>query len=140
MAATSPWVNRTLGEVEVRGAHGYLIVSFAAGLFVDPDFGPGVVMQNCSGVAVRGLRVEDASVGFVIDTCSDVELRKFRVNDVDGHGVEARASSDVNLLLVPEAPFTLAGVLSFLERRLARKSHAVVVVAEGAGRSSEHLA
>lgn len=26
LQASSPWVNRTLGEVEVRGAHGYLIV------------------------------------------------------------------------------------------------------------------
>lgn len=26
LRASSPWVNRTLGEVEVRGAHGYLIV------------------------------------------------------------------------------------------------------------------
>ena len=43
------------------------------------------------------------------------------------------ASSDVNLVLVPEVPFTIEDVLSFLERRLARKSHAVMVVAEGAG-------
>jgi 6-phosphofructokinase 1 len=43
------------------------------------------------------------------------------------------ASSDVNLVLVPEVPFTLQKVLAFLQDRLARKSHAVVVVAEGAG-------
>ncbi len=43
------------------------------------------------------------------------------------------ASSDVNLCLVPEVPFTLEAVLSFLEQRLERKSHAVIVVAEGAG-------
>ncbi|MDP6523917.1 MAG: ATP-dependent 6-phosphofructokinase [Kiritimatiellia bacterium] len=43
------------------------------------------------------------------------------------------ASSDVNLLLVPEVPFTLESVLKFLEKRLKRKSHAVIVVAEGAG-------
>lgn len=45
----------------------------------------------------------------------------------------ALASSDVNLVLVPEVPFALARVLEFLEARLARKSHAVIVVAEGAG-------
>lgn len=45
----------------------------------------------------------------------------------------ALASSDVNLLLVPEVEFTVEAVLSFLEKRLRRKSHAVVVVAEGAG-------
>lgn len=43
------------------------------------------------------------------------------------------ASSDVNLVLIPESPFTMGKVLSFLEKRLARKSHAVIVVAEGAG-------
>lgn len=43
------------------------------------------------------------------------------------------ASSDVNLVLVPEAPFTEERVLSFLTQRLKKKSHAVIVVAEGAG-------
>ncbi len=43
------------------------------------------------------------------------------------------ATSDVNLVLVPEVPFSLSGVLRFLEQRLTRKGHAVVVVAEGAG-------
>ncbi len=43
------------------------------------------------------------------------------------------ASSDVNLVLVPEVSFTLEGLYAFLEERLARKSHAVIVVAEGAG-------
>ena len=46
------------------------------------------------------------------------------------------ASQDVNICLVPEAPFALQGprgLLAALERRLKRKPHAVVVVAEGAG-------
>jgi 6-phosphofructokinase 1 len=46
------------------------------------------------------------------------------------------ASQDVNFCLVPEAPFALEGTGGFfatLERRLQRKNHAVVVVAEGAG-------
>jgi 6-phosphofructokinase 1 len=46
------------------------------------------------------------------------------------------AGSDVNFCLVPEVPFTLegeGGFLGALERRLAAKHHAVVVVAEGAG-------
>jgi 6-phosphofructokinase 1 len=45
----------------------------------------------------------------------------------------ALASSDVNLVLIPEAPFTPARLFAFLEERLARKSHAVIVAAEGAG-------
>ncbi|MBF0484185.1 MAG: ATP-dependent 6-phosphofructokinase [Candidatus Omnitrophica bacterium] len=49
------------------------------------------------------------------------------------------ANSDVNFCFIPEEPFILNGPNGFLERlekRLDRKKHAVVVVAEGAG---EHL-
>jgi 6-phosphofructokinase 1 len=45
------------------------------------------------------------------------------------------ASSNVNLVLIPEVPFRLENVLAFLDERLARKAHAVVVVAEGAGQN-----
>ncbi len=43
------------------------------------------------------------------------------------------ASSDVNLVIVPEVPFTIDALIAFLKERLSRKSHAVIVVAEGAG-------
>ena len=43
------------------------------------------------------------------------------------------ASSNVNLVLVPEVSFTLDGVLDYLQARLENKSHAVIVTAEGAG-------
>lgn len=46
------------------------------------------------------------------------------------------ASGDVNFTLIPEVPFKLAGhdgLLARLERRLAARRHAVIVVAEGAG-------
>ncbi len=46
------------------------------------------------------------------------------------------ASQDVNFCLVPELPFAIegpGGLLAKLERRLQKKDHAVVVVAEGAG-------
>ncbi|MEI6807167.1 MAG: ATP-dependent 6-phosphofructokinase [bacterium] len=43
------------------------------------------------------------------------------------------ASSDVNLVLIPEQAFSLDKVMSFLQDRLLRKAHAVIVVAEGAG-------
>jgi 6-phosphofructokinase 1 len=46
------------------------------------------------------------------------------------------ASQDVNFCLIPEIPFRLDGPNGFLEAlgaRLRRRSHAVVVVAEGAG-------
>ena len=43
------------------------------------------------------------------------------------------ADSQVNYCLIPEAPFTLAGLLRSLEKRLKQRGHAVIVVAEGAG-------
>ena len=46
------------------------------------------------------------------------------------------AMSDVNFVLIPEVPFQLegdCGLLTVLRRRLERRGHAVVVVAEGAG-------
>jgi 6-phosphofructokinase 1 len=46
------------------------------------------------------------------------------------------SSQDVNFCLMPEVPFALngpGGLLAVLEQRLARKGHAVIVVAEGAG-------
>jgi 6-phosphofructokinase 1 len=43
------------------------------------------------------------------------------------------ASSHVNFCLVPEVPFSLERFLAALHARLDRRSHAVIVVAEGAG-------
>jgi 6-phosphofructokinase 1 len=51
------------------------------------------------------------------------------------------ASGEVNFTLVPEVPFELEGergLLAKLERRLANRSHAVIVVAEGAGQDLLH--
>ena len=45
----------------------------------------------------------------------------------------ALVNNEVNFCLVPEVPFTLEGFLSALQLRLERRSHAVIVVAEGAG-------
>jgi len=46
------------------------------------------------------------------------------------------AMSDVNFVLIPEVPFQLegdGGLLAVLKRRLEKRGHAVIVVAEGAG-------
>jgi len=43
------------------------------------------------------------------------------------------ADSHVNFCLIPEVPFTLDKLLAELRRRLERRGHAVIVVAEGAG-------
>lgn len=42
------------------------------------------------------------------------------------------ASRDVNACLIPEAPWSMANVNTWLEHRLSRRDHAVLVVAEGA--------
>jgi 6-phosphofructokinase 1 len=43
------------------------------------------------------------------------------------------ANSDVNFCLVPESPFKLEPFLEALKERLELRSHAVIVIAEGAG-------
>lgn len=48
------------------------------------------------------------------------------------------ANSDVNFCFIPEVPFELEGpngFLSVLEKRLERRHHAVIVLAEGAGQN-----
>lgn len=48
----------------------------------------------------------------------------------------AVAEPDVNCVLIPEVPFKLEGnngLIAWLKQRLARRGHAVIVVAEGAG-------
>ena len=41
--------------------------------------------------------------------------------------------SNVNFCLIPEVPFSLERLLAELQRRIERRGHAVIVVAEGAG-------
>jgi 6-phosphofructokinase 1 len=43
------------------------------------------------------------------------------------------ASGDVNLCLIPECKFELDTVVAFVSKRLERRDHCVVVIAEGAG-------
>ena len=45
----------------------------------------------------------------------------------------AQSSGEANLVLIPEVPFDLEVVFDVVRRRLDRKGHVVVVVAEGAG-------
>ncbi len=45
------------------------------------------------------------------------------------------AHSDVNFCLVPEVPFSLDALLGELKERMTHKTHAVIVVGEGAGQN-----
>lgn len=49
------------------------------------------------------------------------------------------ASRDVNLCIIPEAPWTLQNVCKFLEERFKKSDHAVIVVAEGASCPEMHI-
>ena len=48
----------------------------------------------------------------------------------------ALATTEVNVVLIPEIPFDLhggKGLMAFLEKRVMKRNHAVILVAEGAG-------
>ncbi len=47
----------------------------------------------------------------------------------------ALSENEVNFCLIPEVPFSLEAFLGALQERLQKRAHAVVVVAEGAGRN-----
>jgi 6-phosphofructokinase 1 len=49
------------------------------------------------------------------------------------------ADSQVNFCLIPEVPFTLEKFLAALHERLARRGHAVILTAEGAGQELMQL-
>ncbi len=95
----------------------------------------------------------DRSFGFVSAYSAAVDvIRSARIEAIaarDGIGLvkvmgrhsgflacqAALASTEADLVLIPEAPISLegdAGVFAYIERVLARKGHAVIVVAEGA--------
>ncbi len=81
-----------------------------------------------SGVPIEGIHMEAKAVR------NGVGLVKLMGRESGFVAAYATlASSDVNLVLVPEVPFRLPSLMDFLEKRLARKSHVVIVVAEGVG-------
>lgn len=99
-------------------------------LFLDESFG----YQTAFSAAVEAIQ------------CAHVEAKGtpngiglVRVMGRDSGFIACSASlamSDVNFVLIPEVPFVLEGEGGFLEvlhRRLLRREHAVIVVAEGAG-------
>ena len=98
--------------------------------FVDKTFGfeTAVAMAR---VAIDAAHTEALSVRGGIGL---VKLMGREAGFIAAHA--AMASHDVNVCLVPEVPFALdgaSGLLRHLERRLAERNHAVIVVAEGCG-------
>jgi len=131
------------------------------------------LLQRKAGVAVVGIPKTidndimwvDQSFGY--DTAVDIAARALSDAHVEAKSTErgvgvvqvmgrdsgfiaagaALASLEANVVLIPEVPFSVdgpGGLLDYLEGRLERKDHAVLVVAEGAGqeyfkaREAEH--
>jgi 6-phosphofructokinase 1 len=93
--------------------------------FVDKTFGFD------SAVAVARLAI-DAAHAEARSVARGIGLVKLMGRNAGFVAARASlASRDVNACLVPEVPFDVDRVLSWLEERLARRGHAVLVVGEG---------
>ena len=84
--------------------------------------------------AVESLRAAHTEAICAINGVGIVKLMGRNAGFVTANA--ALAAADANFVLVPEVPFDLEGPRGFLialEKRLAERDHALVVVAEGAG-------
>ncbi len=98
--------------------------------FIDRSF--GFETAFCAAVdVIRGAHVEATGA---MNGVGVVKLMGRHSGFIACHA--AIASTDVDVVLIPEVPVVLGGeqgLLRHLERRLEQNSHAVIVVAEGAG-------
>jgi 6-phosphofructokinase 1 len=97
--------------------------------FTDRSFG----FETAVAAAVEVIRAAHVEATGARDGIGLVKLMGRHSGFVAAHA--ALASTDVDLVLIPEVPAGLdgdAGVLAYLERRLDQHGHAVVVAAEGA--------
>jgi 6-phosphofructokinase 1 len=101
--------------------------------FVDLSFGYATALDKAAEV-IRGAHVEAR------DAVNGIGLVKLMGRHAGFIAAGASViSQEVDFTLVPEIPFPLdgeEGFLAALERRMRRRAHAVIVVAEGAG---QHL-
>jgi 6-phosphofructokinase 1 len=99
-------------------------------LFVDRSFG----FETAVAKAVEAVSAAHAEAHSAMNGVGLVKLMGRESGFIAVHTV--LASHEANFVLVPEVPFELEGpngLLRHLDERLERRSHAVVVVAEGAG-------
>ncbi len=99
-------------------------------LFVEQSFG----FQTAFAEAGRVIRAAHTEARSAANGVGLVKLMGRESGFIACHA--ALACNDVNYVLIPEVPFPLEGdqgLLASLEDRLARRDHAVIVVAEGAG-------
>jgi 6-phosphofructokinase 1 len=98
--------------------------------FVQRSFGfESAVVKAVEAVTGAHVEAHDAVNGIAI-----VKLMGRESGFITAH--TALGTNDVNYVLVPEVPFSLEGkngLLQELGKRIARRGHALIVVAEGAG-------
>jgi 6-phosphofructokinase 1 len=98
--------------------------------FIDRSFG----FESAFAAAVDAIRGAHVEATGARNGIGVVKLMGRHSGFIACHA--ALASTDANFVLIPEVPICLEGERGFLaslERRLARRAHAVIVVAEGAG-------
>ena len=98
--------------------------------FIDKSFG----FETSFSAAVDVIRSAHVEATGALNGVGVVKLMGRHSGFIACHA--AIASTDVDVVLVPEVPLVLegdGGLLAHLERRLSQNSHAVIVVAEGAG-------
>ena len=99
-------------------------------MFIDRSFGFETAVQRAKE-AVAAVHMEAAS------QINGIGLVKLMGREAGFIATEAAlASHETNFCLIPEVPFEMEGdkgFLACLERRLAKRGHAVIVVSEGAG-------
>lgn len=126
-------------EIARRGAH-IAVVAVPKTIdndvaFVDKTFGYDTAVDVARGVI-------DAAHTEAIGAYNGIGIVKLMGRDAGFIAADATlASREVNYCLVPEVRFELGGsdgLLASLERRLAERRHAVIVVAEGCGASLVH--
>jgi 6-phosphofructokinase 1 len=101
--------------------------------FIDRSFG----FESAFSAAVDVIRSARVEATGARDGIGLVKLMGRHSGFVACHA--ALASTDVDLVLIPEIPMTLEGdrgVVRYLERVLDRQGHAVIVVAEGAAQEA----
>ncbi|MCQ2610546.1 MAG: ATP-dependent 6-phosphofructokinase [Treponema sp.] len=99
-------------------------------LFIDHSFGFETAVQQAKD-AIASIHMEAASQ---INGIGLVKLMGREAGFIATHAT--LASHETNFCLIPEVPFEMGGehgFLACLERRLAKRGHAVIVVSEGAG-------
>jgi 6-phosphofructokinase 1 len=98
--------------------------------FIDRSFG----FESAFAAAVEAIRAAHVEATGARNGIGLVKVMGRHSGFIACHA--ALAATDANFVLIPEAPFQLdgpRGLLACLERRLAERAHAVIVVAEGAG-------